>query len=151
VTFGAVAGLASKKATAAIPIVATAGDPRRLRRVSTHVSPGRKHYGLALVAPQLAATVSGVETKSISGGTNRRRLRAYDFVALTIAGSRSRQQETWGCIHMKLAARIVIKEYGECSAVALLKMYNKCSDLARVEVEVMLAKLWNNARRIDVR
>jgi len=28
-------------------------------------------------------------------------------------------------------------------------MYNKCSDLARVEVEVILAKLWNSARRID--
>ena len=50
---------------------------------------------------------------------------------------------------MKLGARIVIKEWGGCSAGPLLKTYNKCSDLARAEVEVILAKLGNSARRID--
>lgn len=84
VTFGAVAGLAAKKATAAIQIVATTGDPVAFGLVSNMSRPGGNITGIALVAPQLAATVSVVDTKLIPGGTNRRRLRAYDFVEIAL-------------------------------------------------------------------
>src|SRR6266536_756748 len=55
VTFGAVAGLAAKKATATIPIVATTGDPVAFGLVSNMSHPGGNITGIALVAPQLAA------------------------------------------------------------------------------------------------
>ncbi len=54
VTFGAVAGLAAKKATTTIPIVATTGDPVAFGLVSNMAHPGGNITGIALVAPQLA-------------------------------------------------------------------------------------------------
>ena len=54
VTFGAVAGLAAKKATVTIPIVAVTGDPVAFGLVSNLSHPGGNITGIALVAPQLA-------------------------------------------------------------------------------------------------
>ena len=55
VSFGAVAGVAIRKATATIPIVATTGDPVRLGLVSNLSHPGGNITGLSLIAPELAA------------------------------------------------------------------------------------------------
>lgn len=55
VTFGAVAGVAAKNATATIPIVATTGDPVRLGLVSNLSHPGGNITGLSLISPELAA------------------------------------------------------------------------------------------------
>jgi len=54
VTFGAVAGLAAKKATQTIPIVAVTGDPVAFGLVSNMSHPGGNITGIALIAPQLA-------------------------------------------------------------------------------------------------
>jgi ABC-type uncharacterized transport system substrate-binding protein len=53
-TFGAVAGVAMKKATTAIPIVATSGDPVRLGLVSSLSHPEGNITGLSLISPELA-------------------------------------------------------------------------------------------------
>jgi putative ABC transport system substrate-binding protein len=55
VTFGAVAGLAAKQATAIIPIAAVTGDPVAFGLVSSMSHPGGNITGIALVSPQLAA------------------------------------------------------------------------------------------------
>jgi putative ABC transport system substrate-binding protein len=54
-TFGAVAAMAMKNATATIPIVATSGDPVRLGLVSNLSRPGGNITGFSLTAPELAA------------------------------------------------------------------------------------------------
>ena len=55
VSFGAVAAVAIRNATATIPIVATTGDPVRLGLVSNLSHPGGNITGLSLIAPELAA------------------------------------------------------------------------------------------------
>jgi putative ABC transport system substrate-binding protein len=53
-TEGAVAGIAAKKATTTIPIVAITGDPVRLGLVSSMSHPGGNITGFSLIAPELA-------------------------------------------------------------------------------------------------
>jgi len=55
VTFGAVAGVAAKSATATLPIVAVSGDPVRLGLVSNMSHPGGNITGISTIAPELAA------------------------------------------------------------------------------------------------
>ena len=52
---GAVAGVAAKNATTAIPIVAVNGDPVRLGLVSSMSHPGGNITGISVIAPELAA------------------------------------------------------------------------------------------------
>jgi len=54
-SFGAVAGVAIKKATTTIPIIATTGDPVRLGLVSNLAHPEGNITGLSNIAPELAA------------------------------------------------------------------------------------------------
>jgi putative ABC transport system substrate-binding protein len=55
VTFGAVASVAARNATATIPIVTTTGDPVRLGLVSSMSRPGGNITGVTTIAPELAA------------------------------------------------------------------------------------------------
>jgi len=55
VSFGAVAGVAIKNATTAIPIVTQTGDPVRLGLVSNLSHPGGNITGVSMIAPELAA------------------------------------------------------------------------------------------------
>ena len=54
VSFGAVAGVAIKNATTAIPIVTQTGDPVRLGLVSNLSRPGGNITGVSMIAPELA-------------------------------------------------------------------------------------------------
>ena len=68
-TEGAVAGMAAKKATTTIPIVAISGDPVRLGLVSNMAHPGGNITGWSTVAPELAVKRLEILCEIIPGAT----------------------------------------------------------------------------------